>query len=92
MVKQRAKLWARIEEIKECKPARHGTGNKYHLKLLGVQRLVWANDKHLSKDVHKRFQTDGTLVKNAKAYVNRGFATEQQKFLMKTVRVIYLIH
>ena len=85
MVKQRGKLWGLIEEIKECKPSRHGNGVLYHVKLVGVERLVWVHQNNLSKDVHKNYNTDGSVANNAKAYVNRGFVKEQKKFL--TVRV-----
>ena len=69
----------------QCKTARFGDGKKYQLQLLGVKKLVWVNQKDLSKDVHKNYDADGSLIKGAKAYVDRGYVTEQKSFLKKKV-------
>ena len=77
-----------MQEIVQCKPARFGNGSKYEIKLIGVDKPVWVNEKKLSKGVHKTYQADGSLAKGAKALVNRGFVIEQKEFFK--VRVTFL--
>ena len=60
--------------------ARFGNGSKYEVKLIGVDKHVWVNEKQLSKGVHKTYLADGSLAKGAKALVNRGFVIEQKEF------------
>ena len=88
MPKAKGKLWGIIEEIKDCKPVRFGDGTKYQIKLLGVTKLLWVLQDHLSTDVHKNYQADDSLAKNARAQVNRGYVVEQKKFIAQEVCAI----
>ena len=47
-------------KIVKSKPSRFG-GIKYEIKLIGVDKLVWVHQQHLSKGVHKTYTTDGSL-------------------------------
>ena len=88
MVKQKGKLWGQVERIVQSKASRFG-GTKYEVKLIGVDKSVWVQEKQLSKSVHKTYQTDGSLTTGAMAQVNRGYVIEQRKFLKK--KVCYLL-
>lgn len=84
MVKQKHKLWGKIEVIKQCKTTIFDT-TKYQLKLVGVDTLLWVNEKDLSEGVAKMYQTDGSLEKNAKARVNRVHVKKHNAFLADQV-------
>ena len=75
----------------QCKLSRFGNGNKYEIKLIGVDKRVWVHEKQLSKGVHKTFQADGSLAKGAKALVNRGFVIEQKEFFKVVITFVLII-
>ena len=83
--KKSDKLWGQLEKIVESKPDRFASGQKYYVKLIGVDKPVWVLAKDLSKGVAKNYEADGCLVKGAKALVNRGFVMQQKTFLNNKV-------
>ena len=90
MVKQKTKLWGKIEEIKRCTTTAI-FGKKYQLKLLGVDKLLWVIAKDLSKGVVETYDTDGSLLKNGKACVDRVYVKQQESFLADQARNILLL-
>ena len=90
--KKSGKLWGQLEKIVESKPDRFASGQRYYVKLIGVDKPVWVLAKDLSKGVAKNYEADGCLVKGAKALVNRGFVMHQKTFLSNKVISFICLH
>ena len=78
VTKHRTKLWGKIARIVAVKTTKFSQ-KKYQVKLVGVDKLLWVYAHELSKGVVDSFKS-GTLCKNAKALVDRGYVLEQRKF------------
>ena len=87
--KHRAKLWGKIERIVGSKTTRYGS-EKYQVKLVGVDKLIWVLGKELSKGVLESHKSGSTLAKTAKALVDRGYVTEQRNFLTQQARTQFI--
>ena len=78
--KRKTKLWGKVERIDTSKTSKFGA-KKYHVKLVGVEQLIWVLSKDLSPDCATSADAGRSLPKNAKAYVNRGYVEKQRAFL-----------
>ena len=88
MVKKKTRLWAQVEQIQQCKDTLFGTGKKYCLQLVGVEKVLWVKSSDLSKGVAETYQADGSLAKNAKARVDRVYYQKQKEFLDQQVHIL----
>lgn len=58
---------------------------KYHVKLVGVEQLIWVLAKDLSAGCVSSADAGRSLPKHAKACVNRGYVEKQKTFLSQNV-------
>lgn len=79
-------MWGKIEEIKACKDSKFGA-QKYQIKLVGVEELLWVFGKDLSVGVVEKYKLGTRLPKNARAHVNRGYVERQIKFRAQVIIV-----
>ena len=56
---------------------------KYHVKLVGVDGLVWVQETDLGRGVLNNIVVNSSLPKSARVYVNRGSVIRQRLFLDK---------
>ena len=88
MPTHRTKLWGKVERIDGSKEAKFGA-KKYHVKLVGVEKLIWILAKDLSAGCVSSVDAGRSLPKHAKAHVNRGLVEKQKEFLLKKVFCLY---
>ena len=77
--KKAQKLWAVVEAVTKHRETKYG--DKFCIKLVGVDGEVWVQAQHLSAGVGVNFLNKKALPKNVKVLINRGFVVKQQKYL-----------
>ena len=77
--KKAQKLWAVVEAVTKHRETKYG--DKFCIKLVGVDGEVWVQAQHLSAGVGANFLNKKALPKNDKFLINRGFVVKQQKYL-----------